>query len=217
MKNQKAIDLLKRELKASDNWLHRLLKSCVIFLDDGEVTKRAIEKQSRYNNQAIAALESEPAVEPNEFVERLRKRYDGSLFSRDLDVVELCDIIGRQNRHIKLLQKPAVEPSEFTAGFRETIGRYKVGLKDESSMLDCGETACDIINRQAAIIKKQAAEIKEYRWIPVSERLPKAKGYISAADAKLQIPATWYWTNTNAEADRLKAYYTHWKPIILPK
>lgn len=44
---------LKRELKASDNWLHRLLKSCVIFLDDGEVTKRAVKKQSRYNQKAL--------------------------------------------------------------------------------------------------------------------------------------------------------------------
>ena len=41
------------ELRASDNWLHRLLKSCVIFLDDGEVTKRAVEKQSRYNQAAL--------------------------------------------------------------------------------------------------------------------------------------------------------------------
>ena len=41
------------ELRASDNWLHRLLKSCVILLDDGEVTKRAVEKQSRYNQQAL--------------------------------------------------------------------------------------------------------------------------------------------------------------------
>jgi len=44
---------LKIELKASDNWLHRLLKSCVIMLDDGEVTKRAVEKQSRYNQQTL--------------------------------------------------------------------------------------------------------------------------------------------------------------------
>ena len=44
---------LKVELKASDNWLHRLLKSCVIMLDDGEVTKRAVEKQSHYNRKAL--------------------------------------------------------------------------------------------------------------------------------------------------------------------
>ena len=44
---------LASELRASDNWLHRLLKSCVILLDDGEVTKRAVEKQSRYNQQAL--------------------------------------------------------------------------------------------------------------------------------------------------------------------
>jgi len=44
---------IKAELRASDNWLHRLLKSCVIFLDDGDVTKRAVEKQSRYNKQAL--------------------------------------------------------------------------------------------------------------------------------------------------------------------
>lgn len=41
------------ELRASDNWLHRLLKSCVILIDDGEVTKRGIEKQSRYNQKAL--------------------------------------------------------------------------------------------------------------------------------------------------------------------
>lgn len=45
---------LMRELRASDNWLHRLLKSCVIMLDDGEVTKRAVEKQSRYNKEALS-------------------------------------------------------------------------------------------------------------------------------------------------------------------
>ena len=49
---EKSVEV-KRELRASDNWLHRLLKSCVIFLDDGEVTKRAVKKQSRYNQQAL--------------------------------------------------------------------------------------------------------------------------------------------------------------------
>lgn len=44
---------LKRELSASNNWLKRLLKSCVILLDDGEVTKRAVEKQMRYNKKVL--------------------------------------------------------------------------------------------------------------------------------------------------------------------
>jgi len=78
------------------------------------------------------------------------------------------------------------------------------------------------ILRQASVLATNLqAEVKrleeENRWIPVSERLPKEKGYISVADAKLQIPQTWYWTNTNDEAHRLKAFYTHWKPVILPK
>lgn len=47
---------LKLELKASDNWLKRLLTSCVIFLDDGGVTKRSIEKQSMYNLQALKPI-----------------------------------------------------------------------------------------------------------------------------------------------------------------
>lgn len=54
--HEKLIEALK-ELRASDNWLHRLLKSCVIFLDDGDVTKRAVEKQSRYNQQALKEAE----------------------------------------------------------------------------------------------------------------------------------------------------------------
>ena len=56
-------------------------------------------------------------------------------------------------------------------------------------------------------------------WIPVSEngRLPKEKGYIEVANAKLKIPQTWYWDNTNGMADRLKTFMTHWKPIVLPK
>lgn len=51
--NHEKLKNVKRELRASDNWLHRLLKGCVIFLNDGEVTKRAVEKQSRYNQQAL--------------------------------------------------------------------------------------------------------------------------------------------------------------------
>lgn len=55
--HEKLIEALK-ELRASDNWLNRLLKSCVIFLDDGDVTKRAVEKQSRYNQQALNEAEN---------------------------------------------------------------------------------------------------------------------------------------------------------------
>ncbi len=44
------------ELNASNNTLHRLLKSCVIMLDDGEVTKREVEKQIRYNETVIAKV-----------------------------------------------------------------------------------------------------------------------------------------------------------------
>ncbi len=55
--NHEKLEKVLKELRASDNWLHRLLKSCVIFLDDGEVTKRAVEKQSRYNQQALEDAE----------------------------------------------------------------------------------------------------------------------------------------------------------------
>ncbi len=57
------VDKLVRELKTNDNWLHRLSKSCVILLDDGEVTKRAVEKQSRYNQEALAEARDVPLKE----------------------------------------------------------------------------------------------------------------------------------------------------------
>jgi len=61
------------------------------------------------------------------------------------------------------------------------------------------------------------AKIEQQRWIPVSERLPKEKGYIDVANAKLKVPQTWCWTNTNAEAERLKTFMTHWRPSLLPE
>jgi len=45
---------LVKELNSSNNTLYRLLASCVILLDDGDVTKRAVEKQIRYNEAALA-------------------------------------------------------------------------------------------------------------------------------------------------------------------
>ncbi len=42
------------ELGSSSNQLRRLLTSCVILLDDGELTKRTTEKQIRYNDAAVA-------------------------------------------------------------------------------------------------------------------------------------------------------------------
>jgi len=80
----------------------------------------------------------------------------------------------------------------------------------DTELIEFGSKALDKIDQLQA-------KLEQHRWILVSERLPKEKGYINVANAKLKIPQTWYWTNTNDEAQRLKAFMTHWQPIILPE
>ena len=57
---------------------------------------------------------------------------------------------------------------------------------------------------------KLKAEIEKHRWIPVSERLPKAGRHVLLLDSKTgRVYVSW---TSKACEERV----THWKPIILP-
>lgn len=84
----------------------QLIKMCRVFHAMDCICKRCNIVKERAA-KGVEDMGFTPAEQPdagekvkwkNEFVERLRKRYDGSLGNRDLDVVELCNIINRIER-----------------------------------------------------------------------------------------------------------------------
>jgi len=141
-----------------------------------------------------------------------------------------CDRFKQADKKIEQLEKKLAEKIKHTPSGTiheaieclDAVKNAELQAKIEQ-LENSNDEDLDIIDGYIALTETQAKkieqlkkEIEKHRWILVSERLPKEKGYINVANAKLQIPRSWYWTNTNAEADRLKAFYTHWKPIVLP-
>ncbi|KKN74464.1 hypothetical protein LCGC14_0390840 [marine sediment metagenome] len=70
------------------------------------------------------------------------------------------------------------------------------------------------------------AELKQHRWIPVSERLPEQKNSYCSAWVVARDKRTWTiaqynyeyarWEKDHSPYDLSMEAITHWKPIILP-
>lgn len=72
-------------------------------------------------------------------------------------------------------------------------------------------------------LQAELAELKERRWIPVSERLPKDGSDILAYyDNKIEtriIPCNYYkgeWYDCIFDTERVFKYITHWMPLPEP-
>ena len=65
-------------------------------------------------------------------------------------------------------------------------------------------------------LKTATAELEKHRWIPVSEGVPKKVRFI-LCKSSTNLEVCDLQQNRDLQIARLKVYYTHWKPIILPK
>lgn len=82
--------------------------------------------------------------------------------------------------------------------------------EDFPDALEAWMQECDEIT----IVQLQA-ELDEYRWIPVSERLPEGVGIWLVL--KNRIPETFRKNDDSVLWKGFAKTYTHWKPIILPE
>ncbi len=140
----------------------------------------------------------------------------------DPEEKEYCDKLLNE---IKQLQADLDKMSEIAqAAICNVLSRTEWGKKlkaelDKSEVLQ--SFYIEGLEKDVELIKKLQMELDQYRWIPVSEGLPKQK----KDSFKSEDVYVTDWKRVWVAAYNFSAYYwqcpssdiTHWKPIFLPE
>lgn len=123
--------------------------------------------------------------------------------------------VKRLEAEVKKLRKQP-EPTEFTKIQRNAIILCEAAYEEQEWMqygmgLNRLAEACDIIDCQAEKLDK-------FCWIPVSEELPLQGDNVEFLNRNTSEITEWldYQAKYKSLNKRVRGWFTHWRPIILP-